>query len=293
VSNKKRILINGIETNYDVYDDGRVYSLKNKKFLSPRGKKDGYQHVSLYHDGKVYQLSIHRLVALYFIENPDNKPEVNHKNGNKTDNNVKNLEWVTTSENIIHAFKTGLKIPKRGKKSHLAQYDETAIKEACQYMEDGFLTLEEISKLTGISYPMIYLISTHQSWVDISKNYNIDNFYHDRKSYTTDQYAKVFDLLHENYLSLYEISDITKVKYAAISNILSHKSNPFYNDLYDKIDISGYTGGVKPYKEIPPELDKELKQLYKQNIKPKYIKRLLSKKFNINEERIRVYMRNH
>ncbi len=54
-------------------------------------------------------LYVHRLLALAFIPNPENKPEVNHKNGVKTDNSLDNLEWMTKSENELHAFRTGLK----------------------------------------------------------------------------------------------------------------------------------------------------------------------------------------
>lgn len=75
---------------------GRV--LKNNKL------KDGYKQVLLMVDNKKDYEKVHRLVAQTFIPNPDNKPQVNHKNGNKGDNRVENLEWVTRSENMIHAY---------------------------------------------------------------------------------------------------------------------------------------------------------------------------------------------
>lgn len=70
---------------------------------------------------------VHRLVAETFILNQKNKPEVNHKDGNKSNNNISNLEWCTSSENQIHAFKTGLQKIKKGEEHHsailISQYD--------------------------------------------------------------------------------------------------------------------------------------------------------------------------
>lgn len=76
--------------------------------LKPSKTKDGYLLVSAYKDGKHYTQKVHRLVALAFIDNPDNKRETNHKNGVKADNRVDNLEWATGSENSQHAYNTGL-----------------------------------------------------------------------------------------------------------------------------------------------------------------------------------------
>lgn len=73
--------------------------------LKPVGGKDGYLRVNVACDGKFRLCLVHRLVASAFIQNPDNKAEVNHKNGDKTDNRIKNLEWVTREENIRHAHK--------------------------------------------------------------------------------------------------------------------------------------------------------------------------------------------
>ena len=74
------------------------------KILKGRLSKSGYLQVSIKIDetNKFANRYIHRLVALYFIDNPENKREVNHKDGNKENNNVENLEWVTSSENQIH-----------------------------------------------------------------------------------------------------------------------------------------------------------------------------------------------
>ena len=71
----------------------------------------GYKAVTLHKAGQGKMMLLHRIVAQTFVPNPENKPQVNHINGNKADNRVENLEWVTAQENIEHAVKTGL-IPK-------------------------------------------------------------------------------------------------------------------------------------------------------------------------------------
>lgn len=91
--------------NYFIDIAGSIYSLKSKKFLKLNINQKGYLQVVI--KGKLYQP--HRLVAKAFIPNPENKPQVNHKDGNKLNNHVSNLEWVTNQENQRHAWDTGLK----------------------------------------------------------------------------------------------------------------------------------------------------------------------------------------
>lgn len=91
--------INNYENQYAITSCGEVWSHKSKKFLKPRETKNGYLQVCLYKNGKGKNFYIHRLVAETYIDNPDNKPQVNHKDEDKTNNNVNNLEWVTVKEN--------------------------------------------------------------------------------------------------------------------------------------------------------------------------------------------------
>ena len=96
---------------YQVSNLGKIKNLKRKEvLLKPYISKQGYLNVKLidpyFKKGNNYL--VHRLVAEAFIPNPENKPQVNHKDGNKLNNSVDNLEWVTSSENNQHAYNTGL-----------------------------------------------------------------------------------------------------------------------------------------------------------------------------------------
>lgn len=95
---------------YSITSDGRVINSRgNEKAL--KSLRNGYASVDLYDNGTRTIKRVHRLVAEAFIPNPDNKPDINHKDGNKLNNSVSNLEWVTKSENMRHAYDTGLVKP--------------------------------------------------------------------------------------------------------------------------------------------------------------------------------------
>lgn len=97
---------------YSISNYGRVRNTETGKILTPniRSKTSHYLYVNFSYGYKnLVKKNIHRLVAEAFVPNPDNKPEVNHIDGNKQNNMVDNLEWVTTSENALHAYSMGLR----------------------------------------------------------------------------------------------------------------------------------------------------------------------------------------
>ncbi len=102
--------INPNKKNYFINTTGFILSLKIRttKFLKTRIDRAGYITVRLTQDGNTTTYFLHRLIAETFIPNTENKPFVNHINGIKTDNRIENLEWVTHSENVQHAFDIGL-----------------------------------------------------------------------------------------------------------------------------------------------------------------------------------------
>ena len=97
--------IAGYEGLYAVTSCGKVWSHKSKKFLKPFDNGFGYLLVRLSKDGKQKNFRIHRLVAEAYIDNPENKPQINHIDKEKNHNYINNLEWVTSKENILYSVK--------------------------------------------------------------------------------------------------------------------------------------------------------------------------------------------
>lgn len=100
---------------YEINSDGTVRRIagtsnnwKNKTHIRPYKNNKGYLCIHLYKNSKCYKFQIHRLLAKYFIPNPNKYNEVNHIDGNPLNNSLDNLEWCTHQENILHAVKTGL-----------------------------------------------------------------------------------------------------------------------------------------------------------------------------------------
>jgi len=162
------VIFEGNSTNYQISSDGIVASIPMCKFMKPAPNSSGYLQTILAILDRRYSMGVHRLVAETFIPNPDNLPYVNHKDGNKTNNNYWNLEWCTQKENINHAIETGLRdsyIP-----SH--RYSKKEIHRVCKLLEKE-QTTSEISSKTGVSKRVIRTIRHGKAWKYISKHYNI------------------------------------------------------------------------------------------------------------------------
>lgn len=101
-------ILKDYDREYIVSSDGRVFSTKTEEELKQFSNKKGYKEIALQMNGKNKMIRVNRLIAETFIPNPNNLPQVNHIDGNKTNNDVSNLEWCTCSYNIRHAFENGL-----------------------------------------------------------------------------------------------------------------------------------------------------------------------------------------
>ena len=132
---------------YSVSKDGRVYSHKSNRYLSPKIDKYGYKVVSLSKKGKPKHFTIHRLVAITFIPNPNNYPCVNHINENKTDNRVGNLEWCTVKQNDNHGTRN-IRIAKSKSKNPVMRKLPNGNSIIYQGVKDAF-------RKTGIAHSQI------------------------------------------------------------------------------------------------------------------------------------------
>lgn len=162
-------------TNYCVTDDGKVFtyyptSRKNKYYekkyqLSNRG----YLRISMNIDKKCYMKSIHRLVAESYIPNPNNLPEVNHKDGDKLNNNVSNLEWITKSNNIKHSYDVLKRIRKgaKGEKSGKSKLTNEQVEYVRQHYKPYHkeYSLEALAKKFGVKSNTLHYIIHNKTWV--------------------------------------------------------------------------------------------------------------------------------
>jgi len=148
--------IEGYEGIYQVSNTGKVISLdrivlRNNKFPIrqkgkeiSQGKRSGYKVVQLQKNDIRKGFQVHRLVAQTFIPNPQNKPQVNHIDGNKLNNNVDNLEWTTPSENIIHALDNGLSSRIRPNNIQVLQFDKEL-----NFVRD-YVSINEADRVTKV-----------------------------------------------------------------------------------------------------------------------------------------------
>ncbi|MEM8722470.1 MAG: NUMOD4 domain-containing protein [Cyanobacteria bacterium P01_G01_bin.39] len=170
--------IRGYEGYYQVSNYGNVRSLDRvinqqngrKQLVKGRALKSyltnkGYFKVHLSRDGKRKSRSIHRLVAIAFLPNKLDKPQVNHINGCKTDNNLCNLEWNTQSEQQIHAYQNGLQ-PK-GEKHHYAKLTREEVIKIKQLLNSRVLQKDIASKF-NVSQQVISAINTGVRWNHIA-----------------------------------------------------------------------------------------------------------------------------
>jgi len=164
-------IIPGYKGLYEVSNQGRVRSYSrgnNPRILKPEITWCGYARTALCRNGAFDRnhLSIHRLVAQAFIPNPENKPEINHKNGIKADNRVENLEWCTISENRKHAIATGLMIMPRGKQCSWAKLNEHKVQRIRLLIELG-IRHKKIAKMFNISPSNVSHISVGSTWAHL------------------------------------------------------------------------------------------------------------------------------
>lgn len=158
------------QTNLEKYpyhrflEDGRVYSVKCKKFIKLQKDKDGYAICGVTRvDGSRLCVRVHRQVATIYIPNPDNKPFVNHMDGDKFNNDISNLEWCTAKENRRHAIDTGL-FKDKGEDNGNSKLTNSQVYRIRELYDTGLLKQDEIAKVFSISQVQVGLIVNRKNW---------------------------------------------------------------------------------------------------------------------------------
>ena len=162
----------GYEGLYKVDENGNVFSVRNNKLLKRMMFPSGYEYVHLCNGkGKTKLFRVHRLVAETFIPNPNNLPEVNHKDGDKLNNNVKNLEWCTNLENMRHSVETGLRNIKgeNNPSAKLTVKDVINIRKEYIPKSKEFGTVA-LARKYGVTNVMIGKIIRNECWTDPDKS---------------------------------------------------------------------------------------------------------------------------
>lgn len=143
--------VSGFEGLYEVAPCGAIRNARTLRWLSPSTKDDGYLSVKLFRNGKGCQKTVHRIVAEAFIPNPNNKPQVNHKDRNKGNNDVSNLEWVTREENKSHAIRNGANKTRISKLKMNKKYHGNFYQMTCLFPPQLFEELDALAIKTGTS----------------------------------------------------------------------------------------------------------------------------------------------
>lgn len=232
-------------SSYCITECGKIFSLKSNRFL--RGwMLDGYHCVAPTDDHGVVHLNtkLHRLIATAFIPNPENKAQVNHIDGCKTNNALSNLEWATPQENTIHANVMGLRkqtfltdqnlIPDSSEIIHdwtknigYRDVTEDDVHKVCQMMQDGYRVCD-VSRMTGIDRRFIQHLRDNQKeqWKHISTKYDFSKL----KKKTNTSVEKIVKICEELQAGkgVLQIARELDVDRKLVGNIRNRK---FYKDI--------------------------------------------------------------
>ena len=155
------------DTEYFVTEEGNVF--RNEKQLKPSKDTGGYLGVNVSKNGIVKRFMIHRMVGECYLDNVNNLPEINHEDGNKSNNRYSNLKWTTSSDNKKHAYNNGLMIAPKGEKSKVSKLkneDVIYIREKYKPRDKQY-NKEKLSTMFNISQRTINDIISNKTWKHI------------------------------------------------------------------------------------------------------------------------------
>lgn len=147
--------VKGWEDLYEVTNDGKIYSIRQGKFLKPRLSLDGYERVVLCKDGVRREMRVHRIVAEAFLENPNGLQQVNHKDFNTINNYVSNLEWCTNQYNSNYSSERRHKILYRDDVGRIKIYKSVRFTNVYNNNSFTILGLKNVAKQFGCSRKLV------------------------------------------------------------------------------------------------------------------------------------------
>lgn len=227
--------------NYTINTAGEVVNTVTGLHKSSWLGVNGYYHVDLYHEGKSTKVAVHRLLALHFLDNPENKRVVNHIDGNKQNNSLTNLEWATDSENQQHAYDTKLQPYRRN--YQLTDYDDM--------LQDRFLQGETITAISKTENQSLTQLSLHLResakrlglLVDYEAQLKLQKLARAKAAGHTQRVTIVLQMIDKStntvlkiFSSAAEAAEYLKVKSSGpISNVLAGRQNSAYGYFWKKI----------------------------------------------------------
>lgn len=207
--------------NYEVDASSRIYNITTGYEIIQVKNRDGYLTVRLWKDNKPIVKTVHRIVAIAFVDNPDNKPCVNHIDGVKQNNLVSNLEWVTYSENTKHSYENGLQKIRCGDELYNTIYSEDVIHKICIMMSQNNRNID-IAKALDVPSGLLKNIRQKKCWNHISDQYTLPS-----KSRTLSDATIhwICDKIQKGYrnIEILNMSTNQKLNKSLITKIRNHK----------------------------------------------------------------------
>lgn len=235
--------------NYAVTTDGKVFSSNVGRFLNTWINVAGYPACMLCANGKPKNFAVHRIMAYAYLTNPDPETytQVNHKNGNKTDNRIENLEWCTPSENTLHSNITGIRkkpftedsTPEVGEIVHDwktagktgIHWTEVEARLAASLLEQGYRVCD-VSSMTGLDRRHIqFMRDGEKQWGFLAREYDFDKI--KRKDRTSaETVVSICEELQKGK-SINEVSKIVGIERKVVSGIYNRKTHTRLTENYD------------------------------------------------------------
>lgn len=213
---------------YCACSTGRIYSLRSGSYLVPVLQANGYCYVTLSQDGKRNNHSVHRLIAMAYMETTPERNIVNHIDGNKQNNKLSNLEWVTQQENIHHALATGLM---RGTRNPDRSLDDETVHIICKFIQDSWRN-KDIADALSIHHQIVAQIRFGQTYQEISCEYNFRDILPSRRKLSTEKLVGICEMLQDNK-SYMEICKVHQISSATVSKIKNRKSGIYISKNYN------------------------------------------------------------